>query len=113
VFEALQPTDSDPMLDFDERDLIRLAREAGFFPIHLVLEVDVRPSDPRPWDAFLSTSGNPNIPTMAEAMAQALTPAERERVTAQLRPQVERGLGEWRMACAYLVGRLVATPDSS
>jgi SAM-dependent methyltransferase len=113
VFEALQPVDSDPMLDFDERDLIRLAEEAGFFPIHLVLEVDVKPSEPRPWDAFLSTSGNPNIPTMAEAMAQALTPRERERVTAQLRPQVEQGLGEWRMACAYLVGRLVATPDSS
>jgi SAM-dependent methyltransferase len=113
VFEALQPVDSDPMLDFDERDLIRLAEEAGFFPIHLVLEVDVKPSEPRPWDAFLSTSGNPNIPTMAEAMAQALTPCERERVTAQLRPQVEQGLGEWRMACAYLVGRLVATPDSS
>jgi arsenite methyltransferase len=113
VFEALQPVDSDPMLDFDERDLIRLAEEAGFFPIHLVLEVDVKRSEPRPWSAFLSTSGNPNIPTMAEAMAQALTPAERERVTAQLRPQVEQGLGEWRMACAYLVGRLVATPDSS
>ena len=51
---------------------------------------------------------------VAEAMAEGLTPPERERLTAQLRPQVEQGLGEWRMACAYLVGRrLVATPDSS
>jgi len=114
VFDVLQPVDSDPMLDFDERDLIRLAEEAGFFPIHLVLEVDVKQSEPRSWDAFINMAGNPNIPTVAEAMAEGLTPPERERLTAQLRPQVEQGLGEWRMACAYLVGRrLVATPDSS
>lgn len=114
VFEALQPRDSDPMVDFDERDLLRLAEEAGFFPIRLLLEADIKPSEPRPWDAFLNTSGNPNIPTMAEAMEQALTPVERDRLTAHLRPQVERGLGEWRMACAYLVGRrLVAAPVAS
>ena len=29
VYEAIQPRDSDPMLDFDERDLIRLAEQAG------------------------------------------------------------------------------------
>jgi arsenite methyltransferase len=114
VFDELQPVDSDPMLDFDERDLLRLAEEAGFFPIRLVLEADVKPAEPRPWEAFLALAGNPNIPTIAEAMEQALTPAERGRLTAQLRPQVEQGLGEWRMACAYLVGhRLVATPVSS
>lgn len=114
VFEALQPRDSDPMVDFDERDLLRLAEEAGFFPIRLLLEADIKLSEPRPWDAFLNTSGNPNIPTMAEAMEQALTPVERDRLTAHLRPQVERGLGEWRMACAYLVGRrLVAAPAAS
>src|SRR5919197_3415611 len=102
------------MLDFDERDLINLAAEAGFFPIHLVLEADVKPAEPRPWEPFLAMAGNPNIPTMDEAMAQALTPPERERLTAHLRPQVEQGLGEWRMACADLVGRrLVATPPSS
>jgi hypothetical protein len=49
------------------------------------------------------SDGNPNIPTVAEAMAQSLRPAERERLTEQLRPQVEQGHGEWRMACAYLV----------
>jgi len=105
VFEQVQPRDSDPMLDFDERDLLRLAEEAGFFPIRLVLEADVKGSEPRPWDSFLNMSGNPNLPTMAEAMEQALTPVERERLTAHLRPQVEEGLGEWRMACTYLVGQ--------
>jgi SAM-dependent methyltransferase len=106
VYETLQPPDTDPMVDFDERDLLRLAEEAGFFPIHLELEADVKRSEPRTWESFLNVAGNPNIPTLAEAMEQALTPGERERLSAQLRPQVEQGLGEWRIACAYLVGRV-------
>jgi SAM-dependent methyltransferase len=103
VYDALQPPDTDPMLDFDERDLIRLAHDAGFFPIQLRLEADIKPIAPRPWDAFLHSAGNPNIPTLAEAMQQSLTTAERKRLSAHLRPQVEQGLGEWRMAATYLV----------
>jgi hypothetical protein len=37
-------------------------------------------------------------------MDQVLTRDERERLTAQLRPLVERGEGEWRMAFAHLSG---------
>jgi arsenite methyltransferase len=48
VFEAIQPPDSDPMLDFDERDLIAFSEEAGFFPLRLVLEVDVSRPNPIP-----------------------------------------------------------------
>lgn len=103
VYEALQPRDSDPMLDFDERDLIRLAETAGFFPIRLDLDAVIESTPPRAWDGFLNSSGNPNIPTLAEAMEQALTPDERDRLVEHLRPQVEQGLGEWRMASAYLV----------
>ena len=102
LFDAAQPPDSDPMLDFDERDLVRLAEGAGFFPVSLTLEAVIEPLSPRAWEGFLNTSGNPNIPTLAEAMEQALTPSEREQLTAHLRPLVEEGRGEWRMASAYL-----------
>jgi arsenite methyltransferase len=104
VYEAIQPRNSDPMLDFDERDLVQLAEEAGFFPIQLLLDAEIGRTLPRTWDGFLNSSGNPNIPTLAEAMGQALTPAERERLMGYLRPLVEQGLGEWRMASAHLVG---------
>jgi SAM-dependent methyltransferase len=103
VFEALQPSDSDPMLDFDERDLIRLAEQAGFFPIALTLDAVIEPLPARTWEGFVNTSGNPNIPTLAEAMDEVLTHSERERLTAQLRPLVEQGRGTWRMATAFLV----------
>ena len=101
IFEAIQPP-SDPMLDFDERDLVRLAESVGFFPIELDYHADIKQTDSKPWDAFLNSSGNPRIPTIAQAMEQALTPEERERFTEHLRPLVEEGRGVWRMGEAYL-----------
>jgi arsenite methyltransferase len=102
VFEEIQPPGEDPMLDFDERDLLRLAEEAGFAEIHLELRADVEPTRPEPWEAVIGRSGNPNIPTFAEAMEQALTPHERQRLTDHVRPRVERGEGTTRLAVAYL-----------
>ena len=101
VYAAIQPP-SDPMLDFDERDLVRLAEDAGFFPIDLELQAEVRAPEPKPWQAFANSSGNPKIPTIAEAMDQALAPEEREQFADHLRPLVEEGRGVWRMAHAYL-----------
>src|SRR6266487_1302922 len=43
LYERLQPVDTDPMLNFDERDLILFAERTGFKEIHLELEVDVKP----------------------------------------------------------------------
>jgi arsenite methyltransferase len=101
VYAEIQPP-TDPMLDFDERDLVKLAEAAGFFPIELELQAEVRSMEPRPWQAFLNSSGNPRIPTVAEAMDRVLTPEERARLSEHLRPLVEEGRGVWRMAGAYL-----------
>ena len=92
------------MLDFDERDLVRLAEHAGFGEVHAQLAIDIHPPEPLPWDAMLNSSGNPRIPTPAEAMRQALTVEEVDRLTAHLRPLVEQGCGKRRTATAYLWG---------
>jgi len=102
VYETIQPPDTDPMLNFDERDLFALAERAGFFPIDLHLEAEITPLEPRSWDGFLRSAGNPRIPTLGEAMEQALTPDEQDRLTAHLRPLVEEGRGIRQMASAYL-----------
>lgn len=102
LYRRLQPPDTDPMVDFDERDLVRFCEEAGFFPIDLRLELEVRQTEAIAWDAFVNTAGNPNIPTLAEAAAEVLTPAERDRLTGYLRPLVEAGAGTWRMGHAFL-----------
>ncbi len=103
VFRAAQPED-DPMLNFDERDLMELAEGAGFFPIRCELRLAVEPLPARAWDGFLHSSGNPKLPTFAEAMEDALTEEEADRFAAYLRPRVEQGLGRWRMGHAFLWG---------
>lgn len=97
-----EPPEANPMLSFDERDLVRHAEAAGFFPVHLDLRLDVEPPEPRSWEGFLNGSPNPNVPTFAEAMERALTSDEAVRLTAYMRPRVEQGLGRWRMGHAYL-----------
>jgi SAM-dependent methyltransferase len=110
VFTAIQPP-SDPMLDFDERDLVAFAEDAGFFPIDLELQIEVRATEPKSWSAFANSSGNPKIPTIAEAMDEALAPEERERFANHLRPLVEEGRGVWRMAHAFLTAVKPAPRD--
>jgi arsenite methyltransferase len=102
VYEAIQPMDSDPMVDFDERDLLALAEAAGFREIHLEYRADIEPAEPRRWETVLHSSGNPRIPTLAEAIAQVLTPEEATRYEAYLRPIIERGEGVSRGATAEL-----------
>jgi SAM-dependent methyltransferase len=98
----------DPMIDFDERDLLTLAEGAGFVDLRLQLTAEVT-TEPmwrtRDWEIFLDSSPNPLAPTLREAMNAALTSAEAERLTAALRPQVERGEGSTRLARAFLSGR--------
>jgi arsenite methyltransferase len=102
IYNAIQDPDSDPMLDFDERDLLRLAEAAGFSRVRLTLDARIESIEPRSWNAFLDTAWNPNVPTLREAMERVLSPEERERLTVELHPLVERGEGEWRMAFAHL-----------
>jgi arsenite methyltransferase len=104
VYDRIQPPD-DPMLDFDERDLVTHAEDAGFADIQLTLELSV---SRRPWTAgssweeFLETAGNPRLPPFGEVFAEALDAGECERFAAHLRPLLERGVGEGRLALAYL-----------
>jgi arsenite methyltransferase len=102
VYEAAQPRDAGPMVDFDERDLLALAEQAGFFPTQLRLDAEISRCWPRSWDAFVAAAPNPLVPTLAEAMDRALGTEERARLTAHFRPLVEEGRGTWRLATALL-----------
>lgn len=104
VYRRLQPPETDPMLNFDERDLLAWAEQAGFTGMYLEFQVEIRPvARPSTWEAFLHTAGNPNIPTLAEALQQALTPEEAATLLAHLHPLVEARQGTTRRAFAYLL----------
>lgn len=106
VYEAIQPYDTDPMLNFDERDLFDLAEAAGFEQVYLDYEAELTSGKPRwgitDWEQLLRVSGNPKIPTLGEAMNEALTPEEAERFAAHLRPLVEQSRRKGKYACVYL-----------
>jgi arsenite methyltransferase len=103
LYESIQPRGEDPMVDFDERDLVRHAEEAGFGVLDLELRVTVNNARrPVPWERFLRMSGNPLIPTFGEALERTLSPEEITAFTDYLRPLVESGTGQERSATAYL-----------
>jgi arsenite methyltransferase len=103
LYKSIQRPGEDPMVDFDERDLVRHAEAAGFTEIDLELRVTVKAGKPPvPWERFMRMSGNPLIPTFGEAMNGALRPDEAAELTEHLRPLVESGTGKERRAVAYL-----------
>lgn len=103
LYESIQPPGVDPMLDFDDRDLLRHAQDAGFSEIHLELQVSVKAAKPPvPWERFLRISGNPLIPPPGEALDRVLSTQEIAEFTEYLRPLVESGTGQERTAVAYL-----------
>jgi len=102
-YESIQPPGADPMLDFDERDLVRQAERAGFADIGLERRVTVKNGKrPVPWDRALRMSGNPLIPPLGEVLGRVLGPQEIAEFTAHVKPLVESGTGRERQALAYL-----------
>ena len=103
VYFRCQPPDTDPMLDFDEYDLIDFAERAGFGEIHLELQLEIKPNPvSADFETRLQTAPNPKAPTVEEAINQALSPDEAERFISFLRKLVEEKHGIMRSSVAYL-----------
>ena len=80
-----------PIANYSERDLVRLACQAGFSKVHLELHIDVRPSAIRNWDVFLDVSPHPLAPSLRQIMATQFIELERRLFESILRPRVEAG----------------------
>jgi arsenite methyltransferase len=108
-------TDQHPLLNFDERDLLKFALEAGFCPVRADYSAHVR-VDNAPvtnnWDTFKSMSGNPLAPTLEEVMEAALSPAEKRSLEQHLRPLVENGAGRrlWSASVYLSAGKPSSSP---
>jgi arsenite methyltransferase len=103
---GLQPSEH-PLLNFDERDLLRFAEESGFRDIKLdySAEASVGPhwAAEVGWETYKRMSGNPIDPTLEEAMNAALDDAERAEFEAYFRRLLESGTEITRReATAYL-----------
>ena len=95
------------LIDFDERDLLNMAERAAFGEIVLDYSATIEPARLRwggvhAWEVFLHSSPNPNAPTLDEALDEALSPDEREKLVNYLRRGFEGEQAEGRHATAYL-----------
>jgi arsenite methyltransferase len=88
------PIERDSMLNFDERDLLRWARDAGFAELELDYRAEVGMPEPPPttdWDVLKATAPNPLAPSLAEALDQTLTDEERRRFEHHARAALAAG----------------------
>jgi arsenite methyltransferase len=91
------------LTDFDERDLLRWAEEAGFAEVGMDYEVRIEPGyRVADWKVFERSSWNPHAPTPREAAEAALGPEDAERFLDHLRSENEAGRGIERLAVAFL-----------
>lgn len=100
------PSDS-PMLDFDERDLLRWAEKAGFDNLHLTFEAQVSGAHlatGQSIDTFLSQSPNPNMPILSHVLRESLTVLDRQRLEEHMAQQLASGSGRTTLASAFLTG---------
>ena len=91
-----------PIANYSERDLVRLACQAGFGNVHLELHIDVLPSAIRNWDVFLDVSPHPLAPSLRQIMATQFLEPERKLFESILRPRVESGETIDQDVIAYL-----------
>jgi arsenite methyltransferase len=100
------PADQDPMLNFDERDLLRWAGAAGFTALELDYRAEVDVPEPLPttdWEVLKATAPNPLAPTLQQALAQTLTDQERDRFEEHMRTVLASGVPARKvLATAYL-----------
>ena len=79
IFRVGEPAVRSAMIDFDDRDLAKLAEEAGFDPVHVECHIDIECGGgdlPISLEALLDGAPNPNTPTVREAVHAALTGPE-------------------------------------
>jgi arsenite methyltransferase len=101
--QAQGGADDDLLCGFDDRDLVAMAREAGFARVETHTELAVAPPPARDdLDVFLDTAPNPLAPTTRALLGVALDPDEAERFRAALRDALHEGRGERRQAMTFL-----------
>lgn len=94
-----------PMLDADERDLVRFADRAGFAEVAAHLVLSLTPAFAQDPAMLLRSAPNPLSPTLDEAIAQTLTAEEAEWFRAAFTDAVLNRRGRIRFAGCHLRAR--------
>lgn len=97
--------EGDPMLGFDERDLLCWAEQAGFTDItlnHQARIMSSHPSTGTSLQTYLATAPNPMVGSFGEQLRTTLTELELKQVTDRIDDGLRSGHGQYRQALTYL-----------
>jgi ubiquinone/menaquinone biosynthesis C-methylase UbiE len=97
----------DPLRNFDERDLMRYADEAGFNRVTAQLEAAITHGagsahQGEVWQRVVHSAPNPLAPTLHEVLQRTLTDEERATFRTHLEPEIRLGRRTNRSASVYL-----------
>ncbi len=98
----------DPMLGFDERDLLEWAQQVGFHELTLTYEAQISSQHPAAGTdlaTFLDSAPNPMVPTLRHVLREALTEEDKALVEQLFAEQLASGGGRNRQAVAYLTAQ--------
>jgi ubiquinone/menaquinone biosynthesis C-methylase UbiE len=104
AYDEHNPGRNSAMIDFDERDLVRLAEDAGFQRIGLELKIQVIRGRRGDWDQFLNSAPNPLSLSLQEAVDRALSPEEAATFIDYMKSAFDNNDVSHRSAMAYFVG---------
>lgn len=94
-----------PMTNFGEQDLVRIAEGAGFTDVQMKLEVEVLPASVTNWQAFLESSPHPLAPPVRQLIAERLTDEECRYLEERFRPLIESAQSKSTSRNVYLTAR--------
>ena len=99
---TLEEIGNNPTTNFTERDLIHLARGAGFTQVHMELHIDSRRNFQRNWETFLNSSPHPLAPSVQKIINDNFSGEESKYFEEKFRPIVEAGSSIMTIRNAYL-----------
>jgi arsenite methyltransferase len=115
LFDAMsaaesQESNTSTMSDFDDRDLVRMALEAGFEHVKVELEIEVGNAElPNlTWESFYNSSPNPLVPTLRERVESTLSMEQQREFISYLEPVVNARRAIQSMAIAWLTASKAA-----
>lgn len=93
---------TDPMMNFDERDLLALLEDTGFDRITLEYKAEIGNASSN-YDWLINAAPNPTVRPVAQIMQEVLTPEEQLAFEAYLRPVIETTTTKRHMASALVL----------
>ncbi len=93
---------ANPVTNYNERDLVRYAMDAGFTDIHMEFHIDVGPSPTTSWEVLLKNPPFPWAPPLEELLRSTFTKVEGEQIEQALRPLLTSGRQSFAIRTAFL-----------